>query len=89
MSYDDVHQTDIATLAEKNKWGLMKGPTPSRKNVEVRLSDTRGRSAFVKKLSTRRLCEYRGVVKPKQESLLDEKEYESMSWGATAHRQLK
>jgi len=78
-SDDDVHQVDIATPAERYKWGLTKGPALSRNNVEVRAS-VRGRSAYAKRdfRPGDFVCEYRGVLKPKSESLQDEQEYREL-----------
>ena len=82
-SDDDVHQADVATPAEKNKWGLTKGPALSRKNVEVRMSVSRGRSAYAARDFNPGdfVCEYRGVLKSKTESLQDEKHYEELGLG--------
>jgi len=81
-SDDDVHQVDIATPAERYKWGLTKGPALSRNNVEVRAS-VRGRSAYAKRdfRPGDFVCEYRGVLKPKSESLQDEQEYRELGIG--------
>jgi len=75
-SDDDVHQSDIATPAERNEWGLTKGPALSRSNVVVRAS-VRGRSAYANRdfRPGDFVCEYRGVLKLKTESLQDEKNY--------------
>ena len=81
-SDDDVHQAAVAYPVEKYRWGLAKGPTLSRSNVDVRMS-VRGRSAYAKRdfCPGDFVCEYRGVLKPKEESLQDEKQYEELGLG--------
>jgi len=82
-SDDDVHQAEIATPAERNKWGLTKGPLLSRKNVEVKMSSGRWRGAFAARSFHPGdfVCEYQGVVKPKEESIKDEQEYGELGLG--------
>jgi len=83
-SDDDVHQAPLATPYEKNKWGLTKGPTLSRKNVDVKLSTSgRGRSAYAARNFSPGdfVCEYRGVRKSKAESIQDEQHYRDLGLG--------
>jgi len=65
-SDDDLHQSDIATPADINEWGLTKGPSLSRSNVVVRAS-VRGRSAYANRdfRPGDFVCEYCGVLKPR------------------------
>jgi len=57
----------LATPKEKYLWGLLKGRNFSRRNVDIKSVDGRGRSAFAAKpfKAGDFVCEYRGVVRKK------------------------
>lgn len=85
LSDSDEEPFNLATPAEKYRWGLAKGRQFSRSNVIVNLSSSsqRGRSAFAAKRFSPGdfVCEYRGIVKEKRQSFLDESQYSEAGVG--------